>query len=58
MLQTPGQMTLPEQQERDGVELRREEAAGGLRYAHFRADANTGRLLEIASFPSMRLSIC
>ena len=28
----------------------REEVAAGLRYAHFRADANTGKLLEIASF--------
>lgn len=28
----------------------RDEVAGGLRYAHFRADANTGKLLEVASF--------
>ena len=28
----------------------REEVAAGLRYAHFRADANTGKLLEVASF--------
>lgn len=28
----------------------REEIAAGLRYAHFRADANTGKLLEVASF--------
>jgi Fe-S-cluster containining protein len=28
----------------------REEVAAGLRYAHFRADANTGKLLEFASF--------
>lgn len=28
----------------------REELASGLRYAHFRADANTSKLLEVASF--------
>lgn len=28
----------------------RHEVAAGLRYAHFRADANTGKLLEVASF--------
>lgn len=28
----------------------RDEVAAGLRYAHFRADANTGKLLEVASF--------
>ena len=28
----------------------REEIAAGFRYTHFRADANTGKLLEIASF--------
>jgi len=28
----------------------RHEVAEGLRYAHFRADANTGKLLEVASF--------
>jgi Fe-S-cluster containining protein len=28
----------------------RREVADGFRYAHFRADANTGKLLEIASF--------
>src|SRR5688572_21356384 len=28
----------------------RDEVAGGLRYAPFRADANTGKLLEVASF--------
>ena len=28
----------------------REEVAGGLRYAHTRANANTGKLLEVASF--------
>lgn len=28
----------------------RHEIAEGLRYAHFRADANTGKLLEVASF--------
>ncbi len=28
----------------------RGEVAEGLRYAHFRADANTGKLLEVASF--------
>jgi Fe-S-cluster containining protein len=28
----------------------RDEAAAGFRYAHFRADANTGKLLEVASF--------
>jgi Fe-S-cluster containining protein len=28
----------------------RQEIAEGLRYTHFRADANTGKLLEIASF--------
>ena len=28
----------------------RDEVAAGLRYAHFRADANTGKLLEFASF--------
>ena len=28
----------------------RDEVASGLRYAHFRADANTSKLLEVASF--------
>ena len=28
----------------------RDEVAAGFRYAHFRADANTGKLLEVASF--------
>ncbi len=28
----------------------RDEVAAGLRYAHFRADANTSKLLEVASF--------
>lgn len=28
----------------------RDEVAGGLRYAHIRANANTGKLLEVASF--------
>ena len=28
----------------------RDEVAAGFRYAHFRADANTGKLLELASF--------
>jgi Fe-S-cluster containining protein len=34
----------------DGDSPSREEIAAGLRYSHFRADANTGKLLEVASF--------
>jgi hypothetical protein len=33
-----------------GLDKVRSEVAGGLRYAHTRANANTGKLLEIASF--------
>ncbi len=33
-----------------GLDELRDEVAGGLRYAHTRANANTGKLLEVASF--------
>lgn len=40
----------PSEQEKAKVDKLRHEVAGGLRYAHTRANANTGKLLEVASF--------
>lgn len=45
------QISLPSAKERTtNGSADRTEIAAGLRYAHFRADANTGKLLEVASF--------
>src|SRR5262245_49702201 len=51
MMDKPDEISADATTEQTGYSLaERAEVAGGLRYAHFRADANTRKLLEVASF--------